>query len=244
MNPAGTIADPLPQNCYTCHNIHQTYTEADWALTSQDPVTLWVSGATVDIGKGNQCINCHQARVPSPALPVPGEAGTINLTNKRYGPHHGAQGMAYTGKGGYEIGDGYSNSLHTSLVTNSCATCHMAAVDGGRETGGHTFRVISEGGDINTAGCAQCHSDAGALRTRVDDTQTEIAGLLNQLGTRLNELGLLDDDLEYAVTPQDFTSMQLGIIWNYQYVKEDKSLGVHNYKYIKTLLENSIAALN
>jgi len=248
MSASGTIEEPLPINCYTCHEIHQTYTDADWALTSQDPITLWVGGATVDIGTGNQCINCHQARVPSPALPAPGDAGMFNLTNKRYGPHHGAQGMAFTGEGGFEIGEGYSNSVHTAAIQNSCTTCHMATVEGGRETGGHTFKVAfkDEDGDLvlNANGCVMCHSDTDALETLVEDTQTEIGGLLNQLGTKLNELGLIDDELEYAVVPNDVTAMQLGIIWNYQYVKEDQSLGVHNYKYVKTLLENSLAALN
>jgi hypothetical protein len=63
------------------------------------------------------------------------------------------------------------------------------------------------------------------------------------LGTRFNELGILQDNLEYANVPSEMTSTQVGALWNYQYVREDKSLGVHNYQYIKTLLENSIAAL-
>jgi hypothetical protein len=240
---AGAVDNPLPQNCYTCHQIHNTYTGDDWALTSGEPVTLDVGGATVDLGKGNQCINCHQARVPSPALPTPGDTEIINLTNKRYGPHHGAQGMAYTGNGAFEIGEGYSNSAHTALVPDACITCHMATVEGGRETGGHTFRVISEDGEVNMNGCAVCHTDGDELEGLIVSVQDEIQGLLDELGTKLNELGLLDDALEYAVTPQDMTATQVGIIWNYQYVKEDKSLGVHNYQYIKTLLENSIAAL-
>ena len=72
----------------------------------------------------------------------------------------------------------------------------------------------------------------------------EIDALILELGTRLNQLGLIDADLEYAVVPQDFSNLQLGILWNYQYIREDKSFGVHNYKYAKALLENSIAALD
>lgn len=240
---AATVDNPLPQNCYTCHQIHSTYTSDDWAFTGADPVTLDVGGATVDLGKGNQCINCHQARVPSPALPTPGDTELLNITNKRYGPHHGAQGMAFTGNGAFEIGEGYTNSAHVNVVPDACITCHMAPVSGGREAGGHTFRVISEDGELNTNGCVQCHTDTDELETMVADVQSEIEGLLLELGTKLNELGLLDDDLEYAVVPQDMTPTQVGIIWNYQYVKEDKSRGVHNYNYIKKLLENSIAAL-
>lgn len=64
------IDDPLPQNCYTCHSIHQTYTAEDWAYTAPDPVTLWLNGETVDVGQGNQCLNCHQPRVPSDGIPM------------------------------------------------------------------------------------------------------------------------------------------------------------------------------
>jgi hypothetical protein len=246
MEASGTINDPLPQNCYTCHQIHQTYSEDDWAPTTSDPVTFWVGGKTADLGKGNLCINCHQARVPSPALPDPGTSGMVTLTNKRYGPHHGSQGVMFTGSAAYEVEGSvpYTNSMHQSLVENACITCHMAPVAGGRSAGGHTFRVISEGGDLNTNGCIQCHEDTNELETLVMETQTEVEDLLLQLGTRLNELGILDDALEYAKTPVDLTNVQLGVLWNYQYIREDKSFGVHNGKYARALLKNSIEALN
>ena len=244
------VENPLPQNCYTCHMIHQTYTDADWALTTSDPVTFWVKGDMADLGNSNLCLNCHQARIPSPEVPEPGVTGMASVTSSRYGPHHGAQGMMFTGSAGYEVpGDeSYANGAHTNLVQNACITCHMAEVSGGRDAGGHTFRVASEEGDLNTNGCIQCHTDAGELETLVEETQTEVADLLLQLGTRLNELGILRDDLELAnassSAPLELTNVQLGALWNYQYVREDKSLGVHNGKYAKALLKNSLAALN
>ena len=244
MTPSGTIEDPLPQNCYACHQVHSTYTQEDWNLTTTDPVTFWVGGETVDLGNSNLCINCHQARVPNPALPPVGELAMYELTNKRYGPHHGSQGIMLTGSSAYLVGDDYENSLHTTLIENACVNCHMATVMGKNEAGGHTFAVISEGGELNTAGCIQCHSDEDALLTKVDETQAEIDDLLNQLGTRLNELGILDDNLEYAIVPQQVSSLHLGVLWNYKYVYEDKSGGVHNYKFAKKLLENSLEALN
>src|SRR5690606_24509754 len=117
------IEDPLPQNCYTCHQIHRTYTEADWALTQDQPVTLWVGGQTLDFGKGNLCISCHQARSYSPALPDPATGGTVNITNSRYGPHHGPQGLMLPGIGGYELPGpmAYDNSAHTLLLANNQA---------------------------------------------------------------------------------------------------------------------------
>lgn len=249
-SPTGTIDDPLPINCYTCHQIHQTYSSEDWALASTGPVTFWVGGETADIGAGNLCINCHQARVPSPALPEPGVDGMATVTSSRFGPHHGSQGVLFTGNGAYEVPGpaAYNNSVHTNLVENSCISCHMATVTGGRAAGGHTFRVESEAGSLNYSGCTQCHTDEDELEALVEATQTEIDGLLQQLGSRLKELGFLKDNLEdvnaSSGSPLNLTNVQLGVLWNYQYIREDQSLGVHNYKYAKALLENSIAALN
>ena len=249
-NASADVEDPLPQNCFTCHQIHQTYTSADWASTASEPVNFWVGGETADIGKGNLCINCHQARVPSPALPEPGVDGMATVTSSRYGPHHGSQGVLFTGNAAYEVpgAEPYANGAHTALVENACITCHMATVSGGREAGGHTFRVTSEAGSLNTSGCIQCHTNASELNDLVDATQAEIEDLLLQLGTRLNELGILKDDLTSAnassSAPLNLTNVQLGVLWNYQYIREDKSFGVHNGKYARALLKNSLAAIN
>jgi hypothetical protein len=55
-------ANPTHQDCRTCHQIHTTYTGADWALETDAPVVMVTSGATFDGGSGNLCANCHQAR--------------------------------------------------------------------------------------------------------------------------------------------------------------------------------------
>jgi formate-dependent nitrite reductase cytochrome c552 subunit len=244
MAASADVEDPLPQNCYTCHQIHSTFTEADWAFTATDPVTFWEGGETVDLGKSNLCINCHQARTTSPALPDPATGGTITITNKRYGPHHGAQGMMLTGSGAYTVGTGYVNSAHgnTNLNENGCVTCHMASAQA-VESGGHTFRVSNEDGDLNYAGCLECHADEDEVDALVLTARADIDGLLSDLETKLIDLGLLGTD-GYAIVPQEFTEHQAGALYNYQYVKEDNSRGIHNYKFAKKLLENSIAALN
>lgn len=243
---AATVHDPLPQNCYTCHQIHRTFTEEDWALTQTDPVNFRVGGMA-DVGKGNLCITCHQARTTSPAVPDPSNppaSVVLTAAQNRFGPHHGAQGMLFTGTAGYELEgpEAYKNSVHTNAVKNSCVTCHMATANG-VTSGGHTFRVAdSETGAINTAGCVQCHSDVAGLNTKISNTQNEIASLLGNLKTKLIDKGLLDGNTDLAV-PGEFKGHELGAFYNYKYISEDKSFGVHNYKYAKALLVNSIAAL-
>ena len=55
--------DPTRQDCRSCHAVHTSYTDADWALETSDAVELYAfEGATFDGGSGNLCTNCHQPR--------------------------------------------------------------------------------------------------------------------------------------------------------------------------------------
>jgi formate-dependent nitrite reductase cytochrome c552 subunit len=245
MAASADVQDPLPQNCYTCHQIHQKYDSQDWALTASDPVTMWVGGETVDVGKGNLCVNCHQPRVPSPALPATsGATGTLTITSTRYGPHHGAQGALFNGVGAWEVGSGYANSSHTSLISDACVSCHMAETTGGRAAGGHTFRVETESGSLNFNACKQCHTDQAALANLVESTQEGIETLMTQLGDKLIAAGLLSSSNRESSRPGTYTPAQVGALYNYKYILEDQSMGVHNANYARVLLENSIAALD
>lgn len=243
-----TIENPLPQNCYTCHMIHNTYTAADWAFTQTNPVTFWEGGVTEDLGKANLCISCHQARVVTPALPDPATGGTVNIQTTRYGPHHGPQGMMLPGDGGYKLAGPsvYENSAHTLLLANNqanaCIVCHMGPALAG-DYGGHTFRVSSEEGAINTNACIACHTDgASAINALVDDRQAQIEVKLQELEDLLVARGLYDA-AKGQNNKGDFTEHEAGALYNFKYVEEDKSKGVHNFKYAMALLNNSIAAL-
>nr|NQU93165.1 hypothetical protein [Bacteroidota bacterium] len=83
------IANPNPPNCYTCHQIHSTYTPADLAFTVSGPPVLNNTTETFDFGSANLCANCHQGRTVDP---FPAEGGAeITVTSTRYGVHHGPQ---------------------------------------------------------------------------------------------------------------------------------------------------------
>lgn len=232
VTTAATITDPAPINCYACHKIHATYTTDDWNLTATDPVKFQHDGAVSNQGKANLCISCHQSRPVSPWPDKTNPTGTVTITSYRYGPHHGPQGNLFNGTAGYEIGTGYANSAHKSQLTNSCNTCHMGTANG-VETGGHTM-------GFNATQCSSCHSDAAALTTKIATAQSDITNLYDSLETILLNKGHLRAD-KY-VTTGTYTNDEAGVIYNYVLVKEDRSLGIHNYPYIKKLLENSIAA--
>ncbi|NOY51261.1 MAG: hypothetical protein GXO88_11970 [Chlorobi bacterium] len=241
MEADGTVENPNPQNCYTCHNIHSTYTPDDWGFTYNAPVKLWINDETVDFGKGNLCINCHQARIPDP-FPVVG-GSDVEIGSPYWGAHHGPQGLILGGTGAFEIGDGYSNGLHTTLVTDGCVTCHMATAYG-TQAGGHTMNItyMYHGHEvINTAGCISCHTDASALNDKIEATQTEFDELLATLGDLLIAQGIMDEN--FRAIPGTMTATQAGVLMNFNMVREDGSHGVHNGNYVRAILNNSIAAM-
>jgi Cytochrome c7 and related cytochrome c len=90
-----TAGDPNPtrQDCRACHQIHTSYTSADWALETTAPVKLIAfDDKTFDGGKGNLCANCHQARR---TIDAPDPNGMITVDSTHWGPHHGPQSTSW-----------------------------------------------------------------------------------------------------------------------------------------------------
>ncbi len=235
----GNVEDPNPINCYTCHNIHDTYTSSDLALTTTSAVTLLLNGAEVDLGKGNLCANCHQNRLPDP-MPVLG-GPDVTITSGYWGAHYGAQAAVVGGTGGFEFGSGYLSSSHGTLLENTCVDCHMAEADG-VSMGGHTMGITATSygrTSVNSAGCVACHPDSGALNAKMATIATEIDGLEADLKALLMTAGVLDATSH--VIPQTMTATYAAAIINLNLAHYDGSHGTHNYLYIKTLLTNTIA---
>lgn len=221
-----TEGDPNPtrQDCRACHRIHNTYTMADLAVRTTDPVDFYaVTGSTYDGGLGNLCANCHQPRRTIPAA----VGGVISGITTHWGPHHGGQGSMLLGVAGAGNVQG-SPSTHYQIVGNTCVHCHMGD---GRD---HHYEP-----DVDN--CQQCHP--GAEDFDVNGVQTDVQAKITQLGDRLVALGLINENTEdghpiVTEAPED----QAIALWNWIYVAhEDKSLGVHNPAYTKALLDSSLA---
>jgi len=213
------VADPTRQDCRTCHQIHTTYTGADFALETTDPVVLYAMDGTFDMGAGNLCANCHQ---PRRAIEVAAD-GTVDVDSTHWGPHHGPQSTVLMGIGGSTDGNA---GAHYSVVSDGCVTCHMG------DTQDHTMAPA-------VATCQECHADAENLD--VDGVQTEIHALYDELTAALQAKGLVDDAGSPVVGI--YPAAQAGAIWDYAMIADDGSWGVHNPGYIKTLLTADIAAL-
>lgn len=234
------IQNPSPINCRTCHSIHDTYTSSDWALTSSEPVTLELTGDVYDLGNSNLCATCHQPRT-SYEIPLAG-GGDIEITSTRFGPHHGTQSSMIAGVGGY--GDEYTGSnIHYENVDSGCITCHMTDTAYGKQAGGHTMNITYEYHGSTSEyleGCIACHEDIESFDR--DGLQTEVEEMLEEVHVLLVAQGLIDGESGSGLTGT-FTSEQVGALWNYKTVEEDRSMGVHNPKFTKFLLETALDAL-
>lgn len=236
------IADPANINCYTCHKIHDSYAVGDWELRKTTPMTFWLTGTTVDLGKGNLCVQCHQPRKSYQIPDVNNPEGIYTVGSTRFGPHHGGQGAILTGDAMYLVGGGYTNSSHAG-IEDACVTCHMADPIG-YTAGGHSFNMYDDyEGEYNVAGCTPCHTTDEAIEA-IEALHPEIEALLAELGTLLEAAGIYNPagTSGYAIKG-DFPNKVAGAYWNWISIEEDRSLGVHNPKFVKRILEKSIESL-
>ena len=241
--------EPMQINCYTCHKIHKTFTNEDWALTKPGAQILDVkyAGANVtwDKGNSNQCVACHQAREVSPAPVLNGP--DFALTNSRTSVHHAPMSNFVLGKIPFELtGTAYpASNPHSSA--DGCITCHMATPYG-YMAGGHNMGMTysAHGGPetLNSTGCLTCHTTytAATIATKFATLETEVTNKLATLKAQLIAAGIYDTSNDLAKTGTFKANAVLAYL-NYDAVVQDKSFGAHNPVYIKTLLDNSIAAM-
>ncbi|UCC78920.1 MAG: hypothetical protein JSW64_11635 [Candidatus Zixiibacteriota bacterium] len=251
----GEVSPPYDQvsaiHCFTCHAPHETGT---LELRADEPVELQ-NGEIFDYGKGNLCVHCHYSRFDVRTI-----TDNYEQTSSRFGAHHGPQGDLIAGTGGYEI-DGYSyrNSGHATAVRDACAGCHMGQperIHDGYKIGGHSFNMVDEdtGSDLSVL-CQACHSDIDDYDYTADADhdydgeiegyQTEVDGLLDSLAILLIAEGVLDSTNHRPI--EDITIADgnvMGALHNYGIVEEDRSHGIHNYKYIVDLLQSSVDYLD
>jgi len=124
------------------------------------------------------------------------------------------------------------------------------------KAGGHTFSMSAEGldGVVHLVeACVECHGEIESFDFArqdydgdgvVEGIQTEVKGLLNKLSMLLPPIGVPADPMD-AHMPVDssWSRPQLKAAYNWLFVVEDGSYGVHNLSYAVGLLKASIADL-
>jgi len=246
MEASADVMDPAPINCRTCHQIHTTYTAADYAFTVEGPNDILFNEGygPVDFGEvGNLCTQCHQGRTLSP-FPVLG-GPDVKVTSSRYGYHHGPQAQILGGFGAFSLeGDVVEAPMaHGNPAANPdlCATCHMAAAFG-NQAGGHTWKMTYEyhGSEEELiAGCGNCHSTL----TTFDhvNLQTNVEELLEELATELKRIGIMS--ASGSSVSGTWPAEVAAAFVNWQMIEEDRSLGVHNPPYVTSVLNESIEVM-
>ena len=163
------------------------------------------------------------------------------------------------------------SSAHRITVTNLCVGCHMQQPPRSDpaflKAGGHTFSmsysVVSTNGVTNTVdmvdACAQCHGPIASFDMPVQDydgdgviegVQTEVQHLLDKLSTLLPNStyvrwNYVADGLVKSASRSKPTGLPkfLNAAYNWQFVNNDGSKGVHNAPFATGLLKASIADL-
>jgi formate-dependent nitrite reductase cytochrome c552 subunit len=247
--------------CFTCHDPH---TRGDMTLRIASAYTL-TNAVVFDHGEGNLCANCHHNRTD-----VRAEVVDNKTMSTRFGPHHGPQADMLQGTGGWQIATyTYTTSGHAGAVENACIGCHMGnpQIHDGYKVGGHSWNMVDEETGTNLAAlCTPCHAKAKTSYDFIADTvkatydfdkdgtvegyQTEFVGMLDSLGKVLYAKGVMTRAIsgsDTTYTPKATTVADkniAGSVWNYMMLEDDRSEGIHNFKYAKDLIWNSIAYVN
>lgn len=241
-----------PINCQTCHDPHGETSPATntHLVRTLDAVTLADGTKVTSGGSGKLCMNCHQSRQNANVYAATTPGSTY------FGPHHGPQADMLAGVNGFTYGLDIPSSAHGDVVADSCVTCHMQTVASTNPAlgtvGGHTFKIqtmTSTGDKLQmVAACQTCHGpDVSTFDFRlfdynndgvVEGVQTEVQRLLDQLALMLPPVGVAKTSLTIDST---WTQPQLEAAYNYLYVSNDGSKGVHNTAYAVGLLKASIA---
>jgi len=241
--------------CAVCHdphdatNLHQLRTLS----TSLGDGTAVTTGGT-----GVLCMNCHKSRRDAVAY----TNDYLNNLSTHYGPHHGPQADMLLAKNAITFGMSLPTSPHLAATKNACVDCHMAPNGANPDgtinlAGSHTFSMTYPNGDDNVAACLQCHANFGTKFSdkkfyvngnadldqngTADGLQVEIQGLLDRLAKLLPPVG------STTVNPINDSTLTLVVAqayYNWDFVKEDRSLGVHNPAFAYSLLAATIQQLD
>lgn len=241
---------PFPSRigCTTCHGWHnETLDPAegpDDALRTNGPVDLLMYRAldpeaapvTVDLGdNSNLCANCHQPRRTWESYKANAgtEVDTLQQTSAHFGPHHGPQTTTLIGMGAAVVG---STALPTSPDKHgelaSCVVCHM-------HNDNHSFEP-----SLDACNTAECHDGS---KTSLDDNarQITVRAKITELEDALITAGLLAKDVDGNISevPGTYPTDQVGALFNYEWIMDDGSSGLHNFKYVEAMLTSSLEAM-
>jgi hypothetical protein len=246
-------ATPSVIGCVTCHMPH-TGLYGTWSADSlrgaRLDVTL-VNDSTYAMGKSNMCVICHKAKDKAPAT-----GATIRLLGD-FGPHFSGQAEVLSGLGGYHFTSDTVTASHAIVkARDGCLSCHFGIYSSGKmqgngqgfEFGEHTFRLADTlTNERFTANCigSDCHSVGSFSNSFYSGAGIAVLDTLaDSLRTLLTNHHILvpSDPAGLQFYADSVVSVDAArILYNYLLFKMDGSRGVHNPKYMRLLLSQSVA---
>jgi hypothetical protein len=254
--------------CQACHNPHDASNPHQ--LRAGTNFTLSNGTVVNNAGAGGFCFNCHNSRngsVTNSIAKYPLGQTTWN-GGSAFGPHDSPQADMLEGVNAVTYGKAIPSSPHANVVSNTCVGCHMQPIASTDPAftlaGGHSTKmsyINSLGANVDvTYVCTQCHGAITNFDFPVADyagvgviygVQTEVQLLLNQLSTLLPYTNYVASGnyvpagfVQTSISTQtNWPTKYLNAAYNWQFVNNDGSLGIHNMAYTVGLLKASIADL-
>lgn len=236
-------------------------------------VTMPDGTTVTNAGEGSLCLECHHTRNGAAATNIANYQQGLPTWygGSSFGVHDSPQGDMIEGINAITYGQKLPSSAHRYTVTNLCVGCHMQATASTDpaflNAGGHTFHmsysVVSTNGVTNSVAlvgaCSQCHGPISSFDMPVEDydgdgvidgVQTEVQHLLDKLSTLLpnstyvsNGNYVADGLVKSPSVKTNWPTKFLNAAYNWQFVNNDGSKGVHNAPFATSLLKASIADL-
>ena len=262
------VSNPSEIGCFTCHAPHDT---GNFSLRTVAKVSL-ANGSTFDKDKGNLCANCHRAR-RTPKEEVRARNIPTDSWGAHHGPQAdmlaGTNAYEFPGK---KYSSSVHTALPNATCVTCHMTLPAGRYSLTPSIGGHSFRIAGEVHEerrVNAAGCTNsgCHTEMKQLRNteffdkkaaadydgdgKIESVQEEVIGLLERLinskGTGLLQTmkeAPYDAKGKFVNAKTQYPLETVAALYNYKFVLEDGSKGIHNTTYAVQLLMDSIKALD
>lgn len=240
-------------SCAVCHDPHKVNDQTNpMQLRNVANVTLGNGEVVTDGGRGRFCGSCHISRRNAETY--------VEDFHDHFGPHHSNQLDMLAGKNAITFGKDIPSGSHITAVTDLCIGCHMAATPpegqpGHNSMGEHTFAMHSEEDGVdNVDACLPCHTftsfndfmadfdfdEDGTIET----AREEIMGTMDNIGMFLPPFGepeVVVDTTEFPL--ETYTPIILRAAYNYAFVEDDGSYGMHNFDFAMGLLQATLDTL-
>lgn len=236
--------------CATCHDPHNNQFEHQLRVDPEATIIIPFDDTPVIGGPANTCLSCHNGRR---------NRGNLEsfVANGGRGFHANSQGPMLLGVGAQEWPAYEYDSQHPHNTWNDekCITCHMWEKPFENE---ENIAVVGHSFNPRIESCNVCHTflNAEEMEAYKLAFQEEVLGLLHEFETiwpaewktdvdgvvTLHNRPDTADPPTFDGPPRDdpVGNAYREALWNYLYVEEDHSKGVHNPDYTRSMLQAAI----